>query len=406
MILMKNALPETARCVASPRILPGLDLIRLFAAVHIVSGHFFEPYMLAEHWPSWLIVLLCSSASISTSLFFLLSGFVLGYSRAVRQQRQIPDSRPRRRFFMRCLRGVPLMVVTVTFAVPLAIIQELQNQYLMDAGLQVAQSWATSLWLLNPYMGFCPPLNWPAWAMSVFIPGYAIDAWGGTWISRRSSRALAVAIVILLLLSAGVYFLALSTQGFDGLGYPPRKYNVFETFLHVFPPLRIIEIIAGICLGLFVNGKYHEIEKLIQKLGGPGFVQCAIFLVLSMGLVFGCQANESFAFFSTHGLLTIPLVGFILACSMNNGLLFAVGSTKLGNQIPKLSIAIYLLHWPLFLYYQKFVEKYTAVEASMSMICIVIFFMVLFFMGYYLDNMLQRMSASIARKTMKIDMEE
>jgi peptidoglycan/LPS O-acetylase OafA/YrhL len=288
----------------------------------------------------------------------------------------------------------------------LAVIQEFHNPSFIDAALQVMRSWATSLWLLNPYMGIYPLLDGPAWAMSVFIPGYAIDAWGGAWISRLRSRTLAVTIVVLLLLSAGVFFLAVSIQGFDGLGYPPRKYTALETFLHIFPPLRILEIIAGILLGLFVHRKYYEIERLVQKMGGSDFVQSAILLLLSIGLVLGCQANQSFAFFATHGLLAIPLVGFIIACSMNNGFLSAMGSTKLGKQLPKLSIAIYLLHWPLFAYYDKLFTKYTGVNASMSIIGIVIFFVTLFSLGYYIDKVLQRVMASIARRTMKIDLAE
>lgn len=333
-----------------PPYINSFNAIRLVAALHIVSGHFFEQTFMAHNFPAGLIVLLSSSASYSTSLFFVLSGFVLAYTRKRRDSQDMPREKSAHSFLRHLMRIVPYMLAGSALA---ALISKDTH----GLEFRVLVKYLFSISLVFPYLQKYPPFNPPSWAMSVFVLGYFFDAFCGTRlgaISMRNRLQLLFLLTIFLYSLAIVY--AFTTQ--DLPSYPPRINTFRHHAIHIFPLSRVLEVIQGMLLGSLTFDGYFKIQKIMKSIPFiPGILTMpliTLFNLISLFMLSYVSGKQAFLF--THGLLLVPLCVMLVAFAVSDGWVSRFGLEGLFGVMGKISLPVYLLHWPCNSIYNVLVQ--------------------------------------------------
>ncbi len=182
--------------------LPALTGIRFFAIFHIFLFHLWSLYwspkpeefsgMLSgfDNVPTTLAAFL-SNGWVSTSLFFLLSGFILAYL-YWGEDGQLTTTK-RRFWSLRAARLYPIhlivMMIILPMIVPFKIAEGLPLSTLIPsvlATLTLLQAW------VPPWV---PLWAWPTWTISALVFLYLVMPWLMTVLSRLSQRQMIVALI-------------------------------------------------------------------------------------------------------------------------------------------------------------------------------------------------------------------
>lgn len=342
-----------------PRCLTSINTIRIVAAVHIVNGHLFEGVLVHHGTPTLLTVLFASSASFSTSLFFVLSGMVLAYSNQRRESASGQLESPRRKFFRHVRRGVPYLIIG-------ALLAAAGDLWSGSPVLPTLGNFCYSISLVPPFLFDTPSLNVPAWAMSVFVLGYFIDAYFGRKLASLSTTRLLVAILAILFLTSIfmlLYVLLIPTMP----AYPPRLYGSVAIQYHVFPLFRIMEVLLGMFIGSLLYRHYWEIRTAIRGSLLTNDMIWALLAILNMVcLTLLCRAGGREAFLATHGLLLAPMSLMLVAIAVDDNWAGRIGLTRIFRFLANLSLPVYLLHFPLYRYYGLLLDSLGIRIASTS----------------------------------------
>lgn len=313
--------------------LEAFDAIRLLCALHIMAYHLLEHPLVLLDWPDWLVVGLASTAGISTSIFFMLSGFVVAYAHA--GEKPFNPLKPMGRSY-------PLfLLVMIAWYLGLEVFDR------PDSG-----NFLSSLLLLNPFTGKFPvdPCV-PAWAMTTFYLGYVMNAPVvgrlSAWPVPRLRRLLAATLVVLFMRGA------VSAWILRGIpAYPEHTWHPWQDFLHIFPLLRLPDIFCGTLCGLIV-AKETAADRTPR---GHRWRWEAI--VVATWIVCGvlCRTSGALGFGATHGLLAAPLAIWLLASRESVGGVFH----KIGPWIRKhanISLEMYVFHTFIAALVYKFANK-------------------------------------------------
>ncbi|MBI4719725.1 MAG: hypothetical protein HY770_00515 [Chitinivibrionia bacterium] len=269
---------------------------------------------------------------------------------------------PHRTFIRHVSRGVPYLIIGAAMMTSWELRQDWVNGYISFRALG---EFFYSASLLPPYLFDMPTMNRPAWAMSVFVLGYFIDAYYGRKISSQSTvRSLLAIMIILCFISFFIliYLLLIPITP----GYPPRAYCEIEMELHVFPFFRIFEVLLGMFIGSLIYRHYWEIKESLGSYLLTNDMASFLILLFNMGwLVFLCQITGQVAFLATHGLMLAPMSFLLVAMAVDDNWLGKIGLTRLFKLLANLSLPIYLLHIPTHTYYQ-FTLKQMGVAVSPS----------------------------------------
>jgi peptidoglycan/LPS O-acetylase OafA/YrhL len=314
------------------------NLVRFFAAIQIVNGHLFEPTLISHHLPVGLVVLLASSASYSTSLFFVLSGFVLAYARQHRIDQNRASLQPLQLLARHLFRAGPYVLIGAAIAGAFEA-----KQQGLSASLLL--NYIISISLVSPFFFCFPPLNGAAWAMSVFVLGYLIDAFIGHRLCAKPTRWYVVRILSILAL---LYFLTLFYPALPGSSsYPPRIHGPWHSAIHIFPFPRILEVLLGMLLGAFTHGRYFQIKAMIETVVFPRQFVTLLIVALNLECLWMIsRLTAATAFMATHGLLLVPMCAMLLALSVSDYWGNSSNLIKPVRFLGNLSLPIYLLHAP------------------------------------------------------------
>ena len=287
--------------------LPGLNLLRLLASLYMVMYHL-SPWLGFDVLPAAL-----TRGSSGTSLFFLLSGFLLAHLYA---GKKMGDQQQRQFVWRRIARILPTNLIGIAF---LLWCRNLQGQLnfewnkLVECGL-LLQSWV---------VGDSHIMNAPAWSMSCLLFFYLIFPVVLPILSKTSSSLLVLLLAIFWLFgSFGALKLAQYPGAFD--------LDEWTLYLHNSPLTRSLEFISGMALAV-----------LVKRHGLPP-VRC---IWVALPVVMSVMVFAPVETLAVNNGLFLPLSICLLLAFANPGQVL----TNLGRQrgvkaAANASILIFLLH--------------------------------------------------------------
>ncbi len=182
--------------------LPALTGIRFFAIFHIFLFHLWVTYwtestgdladllMGLDNAPRTLAVF-ASNGWVSTSLFFLLSGFILAYL-YWDEDGQLTTTR-RRFWLLRFARIYPIHLIVMT------IILTLMVPYYLGQGMPLGTLIPSALATMALVQAWIPPWlplwSWPTWTISALVFLYLIMPWLMSVMNRLTRRQMVIALI-------------------------------------------------------------------------------------------------------------------------------------------------------------------------------------------------------------------
>jgi peptidoglycan/LPS O-acetylase OafA/YrhL len=290
--------------------LPALTGIRFFAIFHIYLFHLWV--LFDSEKPKEFSNLLIGIADLpkvlqnvmangwmSTSFFFILSGFILTY--VYRR----PDGdlvMPAKRFlFLRLTRLYPIHLITLllTFLIMTGFylgngrpVADLAISAI--ANLTLVQSW---------YPPFVPVWSWPTWTISVLLFLYVMMPFLLRCLNSLTQKQMQLALVILPLVSL---LPTLIYSFYFPLGSEPVQN--WQIFIGSFPPFWLAQFFAGMVLCRFVELSRFNPRPETEA---PAFAwgDCAVLVVLGLACI--PNIEEPIKYFLRHGLM-MPLYMIII----------------------------------------------------------------------------------------------
>lgn len=296
--------------------LPALTGIRFFAILHIFCFHLWvlfdmkkEPGMEnllrdMNDLPKPLFTAI-ANGWMSTSFFFLLSGFILAY---LYWGKDGQLSIPKKTFwFARAIRIYPihliLMLITLLMTTGYQLSLGHSPWLLVTSGL--ATITLTQAW----YPDFVPIWSWPTWTISALVFLYAVLPFllpQLAKLSRRASILFLCTLPFISLLPTTIYALYFPA-GTEG----PQFWKIF---IGSTPLFWLAHFIAGILLSrLFMPSRADQNNSRQTNISAPKRWFAWGDLALLVVVVVACtqQIEEPFKFFLRHGLM-MPLYMVII----------------------------------------------------------------------------------------------
>jgi peptidoglycan/LPS O-acetylase OafA/YrhL len=297
------------------------------ASLHILALHVLMLASAEAHrLPGW-VVQVAERGYTSTSLFFILSGFVLTY--AYSDDETGFRGNDRSFWIGRFARLYPLLVITYLFALPLATDTSFQAAVRAVLTLTGLQAWV-------PVPEYS--LGSVSWSLSVLALCYAVTPALLRRLQGAGSRQLAW-----LLGAAWLGAMVAPAMLMAWSGHPVEPSDPGMQIIHTFPLLRLPEFVFGMMLG-----------KLFVRSGGArgpwtAWGTAAAAAVLAGVMIFG----ERLPYPLLHNGVLAPVHGMIVV-----GLASGAGAVGrfLGSRpmraLGDASLPLYMLHMPLLTYVQ------------------------------------------------------
>jgi peptidoglycan/LPS O-acetylase OafA/YrhL len=291
--------------------LPALTGIRFVAILHIFCFHLWVLFDMKKQpgmenllrgmndLPAPLFTAI-ANGWMSTSFFFLLSGFILAYLYCG-EDGQL--SIPKKTFWLtRAIRIYPihliLMVITLLMTTAYQLSLGTSPWLLVTSGL--ATLTLTQAW----YPDLVPIWSWPTWTISVLVFLYAVMPFllpQLAKLSRRASITLLCALPFISLLPTAIYavYFPAGTEA-------PLFWKIF---IGSTPLFWLAHFIAGILLTRVFN--FSRAANANNPASGSWFAWGDLALVAVVLLACAQQIEEPFKFFLRHGLM-MPLFMVII----------------------------------------------------------------------------------------------
>lgn len=315
---------------ARPKFSAAVNAARFAVGLSVTVVHFLPLPLVAVGAPAWVFQLL-NTRNLTSSFFFLLSGFIVAMT-ALRDGREEP---PFSFSIKRLARLWPAHAAAFLLMVPAAALTlraEPLQRFLADA----------FAWLTMAH-GFFPSMameyNGPAWAVTSFALGYAAVPFllrcKGWPIGRLTALAAALWLVPLAVQAAILWNYSGAWNAQVVTRAPmPQEGEWLQRFLHASPLFRVPEVLCG-AVGALIARRI-PIRPLWPV---PA---------LAVGLYFAGGLEDRWLFLLTHGALT-PVLLFILgALWHSDGWLERACSKPWLRKGGQSGILIYFLHRPVF----------------------------------------------------------
>ncbi|RYY20186.1 MAG: acyltransferase [Cytophagaceae bacterium] len=338
--------PVAARAAPKPYF-PALTGVRAVAA-YLVCFYHYNPYAAAAKTSGWQKVafLLCNQLHIGVNIFFVLSGFLIGY-RYYEAAARFDWQWLRRYLQKRVARIYPLyfLLTLLTFGYAAAVpVRTYSAAYI---GLDSSAPLSHQLWLLflnlSLLKGFSSTYNLTgigqAWSLTVEECFYLSAPF---WLARlrRSAWAWAWLPAAPLLLPVGLWALLGPATFYRVVG--PWDFVLHFTFFG-----RCLEFFIGLALAVFLL-KQPPATRPHPREGGrtlAGALALAGCLLLLAGIGDAGNAMPSYAGIAVSNTV-VPLAIALLFYGLltERTWLRSLLSTKLFNLLGKSSYAFYLIH--------------------------------------------------------------
>jgi peptidoglycan/LPS O-acetylase OafA/YrhL len=317
-----------------------LNGIRFFCALVVVFAHAGFVPMRNIGTPDWVLNLI-QARSLATSLFFLMSGFLVTLS-VSRQPVRHTD------FLLRRV----ARIYPIHLACFLAVFVEAWSSHVLPPAPELllhCALWGTMLQGLFPGVGL--QYNYPAWAVTAFMLGYVFTPVFAAAVAEKPRQTL----IALVPLWIGALFPSVFVVRHFGPGFlytldpwlctaPPIIAGI--GFAHTFAVTRLLEIAMGSIVAILVRD--HGGSALLRLLAKPAIT--AGLAVAMIALVeFGSRDTRAL-YLMTHGLLLPLLILFMVSLWMNKGIAERLLGTPLLERAGRASILIYFIHVPILVF--------------------------------------------------------
>lgn len=370
-----------------------LNAARFAVSLLVVLAHVAAPPLVAAGAPKWTVWFL-NSRSLSSSFFFLLSGFILTAS--LFHQPRPP--RPFRFLIQRVSRLWPVHAAAFVAMLPTAFTGN--QKFSLPQVLTHSTAWLTMC------HGFFPEIallyNTPAWAVTSFALGYLVVAivlsareWPTAWVV---SFMAGFWILLVVAQTAGMapYALEWNYQILQSDPMPPGA-SWMQTFLHTTPLLRLAEIAIGSFAALLAcrSGGSRASSRLPWD-----WLACATAAIVAGLMVWLGASEDTLLFLGSHGLF-LPLCLFSLyALWRSRGWLDKVCSHPFLLQGGRSAILIYFIHLPVFRAVQWFwsgISGEARRETETNLMVLFAGFVVLLSLAFLLERPYARLCDSFHR---------
>ncbi|NNL51106.1 MAG: acyltransferase [Woeseiaceae bacterium] len=308
----------------SNHYLPALTGIRFFAIFHIFLFHLWAMYrsekpeemasvlMGFDNVPKTLGVFM-SNGWISTSLFFLLSGFILSYL-YWGDDGQLTIGR-RRFWLQRFARIYPIHLIVM------AILISMQGSWHLSQGVPLSTLVPSALATLALVQAWVPPWipqwSWPTWTISALVFLYLVTPWLMTALSRLSARQATIALAAMPFISAIPAIVYLARWASDA----PYSMNV-DMFFANLPLFWVPYFVAGMLMTrVFALSRFKPAPR------SPSWFargDVAFIVVIAIGCVSGIEQHMKFLI---RHLVLMPLfIVMLLDLARGRGLMAKVFS--------------------------------------------------------------------------------
>ena len=304
--------------------LPALTGIRFFAIFHIFLFHLVSLYgsekpegmenMLAgfDDAPQTLVVF-ASNGWISTSLFFLLSGFILAYL-YWGEEGQLTTTR-RRFWLLRAARIYPIHLIVMT------IILLMQTPWHLSQDMPLSTLVPSALATMALVQAWVPPWiplwSWPTWTISALVFLYLIMPWLMTTLSRLSHRQMVIALIAMPFVSIIPTLVYAARQAAGA----PWSMNV-DMFVANTPLFWVPYFAAGMLMT-----RIFSLSRFKPTRSNPSWFawgDAAFIVVIAIGCTPGIE--QPLKFFIRQGLLMPLFVMMVLDLARGRGLMARVFS--------------------------------------------------------------------------------
>jgi peptidoglycan/LPS O-acetylase OafA/YrhL len=326
--------------------LSGLAWLRFGLALYLIFFHTLPAY---RDLPDWLYQAV-SAGHISTSVFFILSGYVLAH--AYLDNDGTLRISARRFIATRVLTVYPLHLVGFALAAlvmwvqyssygvvyAVADIPQAMAAYSTEALLipldiaGLVNNALQHLTLLHAWNPFYLTFNIPSWSISTLVFFYVFFAlWGGKVLRLRYPFWLLLATVFVNLLAP------LSLIAYDNYS------SVATGFLHTNPVVRLPEFIAGILLCRLLQ------DRGTVVLTQPQFLGLLTLIISLMALIIGLSNRYGPAgFYLVHNGFLLPLELLLVMLFAGVRQTRVIWLDELANRLGNATLSLFILHLPLF----------------------------------------------------------
>jgi peptidoglycan/LPS O-acetylase OafA/YrhL len=244
---------QTQDSDAAPQ-LAALNGMRFFAVFHIFlyhlwsvrfeappqKGAFANAYANLETFPRWLNNLL-AHGYLSTSFFFLLSGFILAYLYWAPDGQLATSSQ--RFWWQRFTRVYPVHLIALAVTILLTLPRWWFDPGAPPVPLAIASAIATATLTQAWYAPLVPIWSWPTWALSAIVFLYLIMPWLMRVLSKlsRAQSIVLLALMPLISLLPTLVFLQFFPDG-------ARDHDNWQIFIGSTPLFWVPHFAAGMLM--------------------------------------------------------------------------------------------------------------------------------------------------------------
>jgi peptidoglycan/LPS O-acetylase OafA/YrhL len=302
--------------------LPALTGVRFFAILHIFFYHLWAVYDMDKDPPfdnlligfeglPDTVVTFLAHGWMSTSFFFLLSGFILAYLYWGEDGRL---STTKKRFWIaRLSRIYPIHLIVLLLTVALTLG--------LSFGTDKPVIWAVVGVIFNAallqswYPPFVPLVSWPTWAISTLVFLYFLMPYLMRWFSRLSDKQMTVALCVLPLIS--LIPTAIYAYFFPPGSDPGRDWQIF---IGSTPLFWIPHFAAGMLLSrVFRVSRFHR-DWHPEKSRPVSWGDLSLLIVIGISCI-PAIGEEPVKYFFRHGLMMPFYMLIILDLARHQGLL-------------------------------------------------------------------------------------
>jgi peptidoglycan/LPS O-acetylase OafA/YrhL len=326
-----------------------LTFTRFIAAISIVVFHY---GMLSDPFTFYPLQAIFKHANLGVSYFFILSGFVMVIANGRRKGNiAIVD------FYMkRVARIYPVYILALLLTTVIIFYVIEKREYLgVFLNTFAIQSWIPR---------YAYSLNGPGWSISIEFFFYFLFPLLFNFIYRKY-RLRTVSICILIFWAISQLLSNYLLLGSIYSGHPGRIQNIVDYF----PLIHLNEFLIGNIAG-FVFLKYKDVRV-------KGIYVLVIFLLILTVLYFDLPLHAN------NGLMAVLFVPFILALSLNKGLIKRHLSRKIYMILGDISYSLYILQFPLYLMVRELFKGLHIINPSLQFLSVCIVLIPCAFASYY-----------------------
>lgn len=322
--------------------MPALSGVRFLAIMHIFCFHLWVIFAMPKEeqvktllsdmaqLPATLQTFL-ANGWMSTSFFFLLSGFILAFIYWA------PDGRlavPKKQFWLlRMTRIYPIHIVLVLLTIPLTVGYQISQG--TSVPLLISSALATLTLTQAWYPGWVPVWSWPTWTISALVFLYVLMPFlmpRLAALSRRNMIILLAALPILSLIPTCIYAL------YFPVGAKPEQF--WQIFVGSTPVFWVAHFVAGMLLSrIWSLSKFNSVS-ISDCHNKFAWGDLAFIAVIALGCI--PDIVEPYKYFLRHGLMMPLYMLIIVDLARGKGLLARLLSFRLMGFLGETGFSIFI----------------------------------------------------------------